>query len=100
MFGLDSSAWTWIVFGAELALRLILGLRVLMRRLDTGVTLGWLLLILSTPFVGAGLYLLVGESRLGRRRAAREAEVESAYRQYLAIHALRSQAQQLALLWL
>lgn len=97
MFGLDSSAWTWIVFGAELALRLILGLRVLMRRLDTGVTLGWLLLILSTPFVGAGLYLLVGESRLGRRRAAREAEVESAYRQYLAIHALRSQSQQLTL---
>ncbi len=97
MFGIESTPLTWAILALELLLRIVLAVRVLMRRLSTGVTLSWLLLILSTPFIGAGLYLLVGESRLGRRRAAREAEIEQAYQQYLRIHALRCESQQLRL---
>jgi cardiolipin synthase len=88
---------TALIFVAELILRIGLALRVVMRRLDIGATLSWLTVILSAPFVGAGLYLLVGESRLGRRRAQREAEIELEYGRYLDIHSQRGRAQDLAL---
>ena len=40
-----------------------------MRRRPVGVSLAWLFVILLFPFAGAVLYLMVGELRLGRRRA-------------------------------
>ncbi|MCG6965010.1 MAG: cardiolipin synthase [Chromatiaceae bacterium] len=48
-----------------------LSIRVIMRRSPVGVALAWLSVIASAPFVGAGAYLLLGERRLGARRAAR-----------------------------
>jgi cardiolipin synthase len=48
-----------------------LSIRVIMRRPPVGVSLAWLAVISSAPFVGAVVYLLFGERRLGRRRAAR-----------------------------
>lgn len=48
-----------------------LSLRVIMRRRPIGVSLAWLALIVIVPVVGALLYLLIGENRLGERRAAR-----------------------------
>ncbi|MCA9179734.1 MAG: cardiolipin synthase [Planctomycetales bacterium] len=44
-------------------------LRVIMRRLPTGVALAWIFLIATTPLAGAGAYLLIGERRIGHRRA-------------------------------
>jgi cardiolipin synthase len=46
-------------------------IRVIMKRPPVGVSLAWLALISSAPFVGAFAYLLFGERRLGRQRAAR-----------------------------
>lgn len=43
--------------------------RVIMRRPATGVALAWLLLVAMLPFVGGLMYLLIGERRIGRRRA-------------------------------
>jgi len=48
-----------------------LSVRVIMRRPPVGVSVAWLAVIFSLPFVGAGVYLLFGEKRLGRRRASR-----------------------------
>jgi len=48
-----------------------LSIRVIKRRPPVGVSMAWLAVIFSIPFVGAGVYLLFGEKRLGRRRAAR-----------------------------
>lgn len=48
-------------------------IRVIMRRVPVGVSMAWLAVIAGTPFVGAGVYLLFGEKRLGRRRAVRVA---------------------------
>jgi cardiolipin synthase len=48
-----------------------LSIRVIMRRPPVGVSLAWLAVIASAPFIGAVAYLLFGERRLGRRRAAR-----------------------------
>jgi cardiolipin synthase A/B len=43
--------------------------RVIMRRPPVGVACAWLLLIMALPYVGAVIYLLVGERRIGRGRA-------------------------------
>lgn len=48
-----------------------LSIRVIARRTPVGVSLAWLVLIASTPGIGAALYLLFGEKRLGRQRAQR-----------------------------
>lgn len=45
-----------------------LGLRILLKRRPTGVSMAWLLLITTVPFMGAALYLFVGELWLPRHR--------------------------------
>jgi len=44
-------------------------LRVIMKRPATGVALAWLLIVAVFPGVGVVLYLMVGERRVGERRA-------------------------------
>jgi cardiolipin synthase A/B len=64
----------WLPYGAflvDLLIRVGLSVRVVKRRLPVGVSLAWLSVILVLPYVGAVLYLLVGEYRLGPRRARR-----------------------------
>jgi cardiolipin synthase len=48
-----------------------LSIRVIMQRRPVGVSMAWLAVIFSVPFVGVAVYLLFGEKRLGRRRAMR-----------------------------
>ncbi len=64
---------TSAVFFADLAIRLGLSLRVIMRKKAASVSLAWLVVILLLPFFGAIIYLLFGENRLGERRAKRAA---------------------------
>lgn len=52
-----------IVFG--------LGFRIILKRRPTGVSLAWLLVVVTLPFFGAVLYLFVGEVWLPRRRIQR-----------------------------
>lgn len=61
------------VFLADLAIRIGLSLRIIMRKRAAGVTLAWLIITLLFPFAGAVFYLLLGENRIGRKRAARVA---------------------------
>lgn len=54
-----------------------LGLRIILKRRPTGVSMAWLLLITSVPYLGAAVYLFVGELWLPSHRikvanAARE----------------------------
>ena len=58
--------WTIIV---------ILSLRVMVRRRPVGVSLAWLAVIYSLPFLGGVLYLMFGENRLGQRRAEERAKM-------------------------
>jgi len=48
-----------------------LSIRVIMRRPPIGVSMAWLAVVFSLPFVGAAVYLMFGEKRLGRGRALR-----------------------------
>ncbi len=45
--------------------------RVIVKRRPPGVSLAWLILVIVLPYVGAVLYLLMGERTLGRKRARR-----------------------------
>jgi cardiolipin synthase len=77
-------AWTaTALFVIDWLIRIGLSLRVVMRRPAVGVALAWLVVILVVPFVGAGVYLVIGETRLGRRRGARAAAVHAPYRAWL-----------------
>ena len=60
-----------VVLVAHWLILTALSVRVIMRRPPVGVSVAWLAVIFSVPFVGAAAYLLVGERRLGRGRAAR-----------------------------
>lgn len=53
--------------------------RVIALRNPVSVTLAWLLVIFIVPFVGAVLYLLLGELNLGRKRAERAAQMVEPY---------------------
>ncbi|HRV82083.1 MAG TPA: cardiolipin synthase [Planctomycetota bacterium] len=50
---------------------LVLWVRVMVRRPPVGVAVAWLAVISTAPFLGAVIYLLFGERRLGRKRTAR-----------------------------
>lgn len=65
-----------LLFLAQFGFQIGLALLVLLRRRGRNeATLAWLFLILILPIVGAVLYLMVGEVRLGSRRTRRHAEI-------------------------
>ena len=66
---------TYLLVGLHLSLQLFLGARVIMRRLSVGETLSWMLVIFFFPLGGPLIYLLIGELRLGSRRARRFVEL-------------------------
>ena len=65
----------YLVFLTDLAIRIGLSLRILMRGKSVGVTFAWMTIVLAVPYLGALLYLLIGEHRLGERRTRRAREV-------------------------
>jgi cardiolipin synthase len=78
---METAHWTaHALFLADLLIRVGLALRVIKRRLPVGVSLAWLAIILILPLVGAVVYLLLGEYRLGRERAKRAASYREARR--------------------
>lgn len=64
-------------------IRIVFGVRVILRRSPVGFTLAWLMVILLVPILGAFIYLLLGERRLGTRRARRTAELREPYNRWL-----------------
>ncbi len=68
---MNSPVITTILIAAHWLIVIGLSLRVILRRPPVGVSLAWLAVICSVPFVGAAIYLLFGEKRLGRSRALR-----------------------------
>ena len=65
----------YLAFILDLAIRIGLSLRILMRGNTVGVTFAWMTIVLALPYLGALLYLLIGELRLGGRRLVRAREV-------------------------
>ncbi|PIE56966.1 MAG: cardiolipin synthase [Desulfobulbus propionicus] len=67
-------SYTTAVVVADLAIRVGLSLRIIMRKRAASVSLAWLVVILLLPFAGAIIYLLLGEKRLGERRGRKFVE--------------------------
>lgn len=77
---MDLSTWLPpILFATHWLLVIGLSLRVIHLRRPVGVTLAWILIVLALPFVGAGLYLMLGENRLGEEFTTRAAAVHDEY---------------------
>jgi cardiolipin synthase len=69
---MDSQEWLpYLVYSLDLIIRIGLSLRILSRSMSVGVTFAWMIIVLAVPYLGAFLYLLIGENRLGERRIAR-----------------------------
>jgi len=43
-------------------------LKVIFRRLPVGTSLAWIIIVAILPYIGVGIYFLLGDHRLGRRR--------------------------------
>lgn len=75
----------WLVFDALVAhWAIVIGLsaRVIMRRRPVGVSLAWIAIIVSVPFVGAVIYLVLGENRVSAQYTRRAHEVSTRYRRW------------------
>lgn len=65
------------LLAVDWSVRIALSVRVIMRRTSVSNTLAWLLLLLFIPLVGIIFYAMIGENRLGRRRAGRAADLSA-----------------------
>lgn len=70
------SSWLpiWLLV-LDALIRVVLCVSVALRRRQVSVSLAWLILLLLLPVVSSIAYVLVGESRLGTRRALRHQEL-------------------------
>jgi cardiolipin synthase len=70
-----------ILLPLHAAVILGIAVRVVMRRPARGIALSWLLLVAALPLVGAFVYLLIGERRIGRKRLHGIDELRGDFRQ-------------------
>ncbi|WP_425399509.1 cardiolipin synthase [Aeoliella sp.] len=76
---MEAAIYSWAAFVAHVTTFLVVAFRVIMRKPAVGVALSWLLLVGIIPLVGVLFYLLVGERRVGQRRAKRIAQLHTDY---------------------
>ena len=75
--------FTSLILLVDWVIIIALGIRIIMSRRSVGATLSWMLIIVTFPLVGAIIYLLVGENRLGVRRSAKAQALYQPYRDRL-----------------
>jgi cardiolipin synthase A/B len=74
---------TYFFVLVHLAVQFLLAFRVLMQRRPVGETLAWMLVVFVFPILGPAAYLLLGEMRLGQRRARRFENLYAPIRDWL-----------------
>lgn len=67
----DVALWTQLLVVSEWVIRLTMLPIIVLRKEKPTTCLAWLAIVFFEPWIGLGLYLLIGESRLGRQRLAR-----------------------------
>jgi len=72
----------WVAILVHIAVVAGAALRVVMLRPLPGVALAWILLVAALPVLGVILYLLMGERRLGARRASRLTLLRTKYSEW------------------
>ena len=74
---------------AHYLILVFLSIRVIMRKPPVGVALAWVFLISATSFVGAIIYVLVGERRIDHRRFLAIKALKLDYEEVVCPEALR-----------
>ncbi|WP_298642041.1 cardiolipin synthase [uncultured Cardiobacterium sp.] len=69
--------WLELFFLCHFILTVIIALRVIYARRSSSAALAWLAVLFAFPYFGVLLYLLIGEPKLGRARAKRQAELHA-----------------------
>lgn len=72
---MDVFYWTQVLAASEWVIRLTMLPVIVLRKERPATCLAWLAIIFFEPWVGLGLYLLIGENRLGRKRLARRQQL-------------------------
>ena len=67
----DGLYWTYALVLCEWIVRLVMLPVIVLRKEKPTAALAWLAIVFFEPLIGLGLYLLIGESRLARRRLRR-----------------------------
>lgn len=80
--------WSYYLFSsflfiADFAIRIGFSTRAVLKKRPYGVTIAWLIVILLLPFVGAIIYLLLGENRISEKRAERAQKTLKHYQAWL-----------------
>jgi len=75
-----------LLLAGEFLFRLSIAALVILRRTRHSSTLAWVVVIMVLPVVGALLYLLTGETRIGRRRSRRHDEIRERIQAICASH--------------
>ncbi len=65
---MDVFYWTQALAASEWVIRLTVLPIIVLRKEKPATCLAWLAIIFFEPWIGLGLYLLIGENRLGRRQ--------------------------------
>ncbi len=68
---MDVFYWTQLLAASEWGIRLTMLPVIVLRKEKPATCLAWLAIVFFEPWIGLGLYLLIGENRLGRQRLAR-----------------------------
>jgi cardiolipin synthase A/B len=80
MAGLSFINLSDIILVAHTLAVIVIALRVIMMRPATGIALSWLLLVTMLPFVGAVIYFMIGERRIGFQREKGIGDVRAEYK--------------------
>lgn len=80
----SESFWLFSPLLFHWVLALTFSFRVIMKRRSVGATLAWISVMLLVPYFGVGVYLLMGEMRLGKRRESRIRELINPYKTWIA----------------
>ena len=67
--------WYGLLVLCHFCLSVTIALRIIYSRRASSAALAWLTVLFAFPLLGVIIYLLIGEPKLGRARAKRQAEL-------------------------
>ncbi len=82
----------YLVYLIGVGISIGLSIRIIMLQRPAGATFAWILIVVTLPYAGAFIYLLIGENRLGEKRARRARKVHRIFYRWLSHLQQRSAA--------
>ena len=94
----DETHWLFhLLYLAGFSISILLTLRIVMLKRPAGVTFAWVIVVFVLPLLGALIYLLIGETRLGELRARRAKAIHQVFQDWLSDLQERAQRRQEAI---